>query len=453
MKNIVITKNGQPALTPNVKEWFETLLPAAVLEALKAPPITLTPAEVARLVEHSARQSFSTPPDPEFSKRLTDSIRTSGLLTPILLLGNRIVDGAACLKACLATGATPTFHQLPPEAEPCVEQLLIVRNFARRHLGKSQLAMLGAQICVGFETESAQRSLAALQGQAVQAKGKSADRAAKIFGVSASLVKSAKLLLGTPYAQKVWTGKWTVAQARRDQRTAAAKHREIQKALNHPPHSGEIEVLFGDFTKVLNRLPDSSVDLILTDPPYHEKWLPLWGDLAALAMRVLKPGGLLVAMSGQEFLPEVFAQIKPHPLTWGWQWQVHFQGPTSFHPAHGFVSCGRPILVYYKPNPKTNARPRFGEGGKDVIFTSGVDQTFHPFGQKVEVYEELLQRFSQAGDLVVDPFGGGGTVARACANLGRRCVTSEIVHQHYQTIHERIFGYLPQEQQRKTGSH
>ena len=50
----------------------------------------------------------------------------------------------------------------------------------------------------------------------------------------------------------------------------------------------------GDFRDVSKDIPDNSVDLIFTDPPYSKEYLPLYEELAKLAIRILKPGGSLV---------------------------------------------------------------------------------------------------------------------------------------------------------------
>ena len=52
-------------------------------------------------------------------------------------------------------------------------------------------------------------------------------------------------------------------------------------------------------------IPDNSIDLIFTDPPYNEESVPLYGDLAKLAQRVLKPGGSLITFTRQSSLFEI----------------------------------------------------------------------------------------------------------------------------------------------------
>ena len=53
------------------------------------------------------------------------------------------------------------------------------------------------------------------------------------------------------------------------------------------------DLQFGDMKTLGENIPDNSIDLIFTDPPYNEASLSLYGDLAKLADRVLKPGGSL----------------------------------------------------------------------------------------------------------------------------------------------------------------
>jgi hypothetical protein len=72
----------------------------------------------------------------------------------------------------------------------------------------------------------------------------------------------------------------------------------------------------GDFREVLANLPDESVDLIFTDPPYAKKFYPLYGDLAKLASRVLKPGGSLIAYAPTYALADILPLMVPHLTYW-----------------------------------------------------------------------------------------------------------------------------------------
>ena len=78
------------------------------------------------------------------------------------------------------------------------------------------------------------------------------------------------------------------------------------------------EIRRGDFRQVLDDLDGSSVDLIVTDPSYGDDALELWSDLGELAARVLKPGRVLVTLTGKLRLPDVVGALTEH-LEWVWQ--------------------------------------------------------------------------------------------------------------------------------------
>lgn len=75
-------------------------------------------------------------------------------------------------------------------------------------------------------------------------------------------------------------------------------------------------------------IKDSSVDLIVTDPPYPNEMLHLWAELAELAVRVLKPQGILVALSGKIALPDVIDRLRLH-LSYGWIYCQPLPGSSS----------------------------------------------------------------------------------------------------------------------------
>jgi hypothetical protein len=76
-------------------------------------------------------------------------------------------------------------------------------------------------------------------------------------------------------------------------------------------------LLHGDLLEAGAEIPDGSVDAILTDPPYSRDALPLYGKLAQLAERVLRPGGACLVMTGTGILPDVIAAMCP-PLVYRW---------------------------------------------------------------------------------------------------------------------------------------
>lgn len=95
----------------------------------------------------------------------------------------------------------------------------------------------------------------------------------------------------------------------------------------HPdvPEHYRNAIVDGDSRELAKALPDESVDVIFTDPPYPREFLPLYEWLAETAARVLKHGGLCLAMAGQSYLPDVYAMMGRH-LTYHWTFLLETPG-------------------------------------------------------------------------------------------------------------------------------
>src|SRR5262249_12679783 len=65
------------------------------------------------------------------------------------------------------------------------------------------------------------------------------------------------------------------------------------------------------------KIEPASVGLVLTDIPYGKEFLPEVAELAALAARILRPGGVFVTYSGQLYLNQVMRALDEH-LTYRW---------------------------------------------------------------------------------------------------------------------------------------
>ena len=73
-------------------------------------------------------------------------------------------------------------------------------------------------------------------------------------------------------------------------------------------------------------LPDNSIDLIFTDPPYGTGYLDLYGDLGKFANRVLKDGGSLVTFVGQHNMIKIGNSIGNAGLNYLWPICVKHSG-------------------------------------------------------------------------------------------------------------------------------
>jgi DNA methylase/ParB-like nuclease domain len=205
--------------------------------------------------------------------------------------------------------------------------------------------------------------------------------------------------------------------------------------VNGDPLPKQIKLYNCDFREVGKRIKDDSADLIFTDPPFGQEFLPLWDDLGAFAQRVLKPGALLVTYTGQSYLGQVIADLSKH-LTYVWCLAVvHDHRQSRIHHKR-VINAWKPLLVFGK------ATSRFSETVWDVFQGNGVDKNHHPWEQGLDEAVHYLEALVPVGSLVVDPCMGSATSGAAALRCGMKFAGCEIDPETFQQAK----GRLAQEQ-------
>jgi DNA modification methylase len=165
-----------------------------------------------------------------------------------------------------------------------------------------------------------------------------------------------------------------------------------------------------------------SVDAIITDPAYPEEFIPLYGELASLGAYVLKPGGSVLAMAPQRYLPDIMDLMREH-LKYHWtdcnltgnSWP---KGPL-FHDR--VMSNWKPILWFTKGEYQGNYVPDLFKMSR-----TKTDKKFHKWQQNESVFSGIVEKYTNVGDLVLDPFCGSGTTGRCCVRLARDFIGADI---------------------------
>lgn len=169
-------------------------------------------------------------------------------------------------------------------------------------------------------------------------------------------------------------------------------------------------------------LPDGSIDLILTDPPYvKESWEAAYGLLAREGSRVLKPSGYLITYAGHNRLDHIMAFMTRMGLEWYWILCQKNQGNTSAVFSRNMICAWKPILIFQKPP----IEPR-NLMGLDMITCGKRSKRYHAWQQSIHEAIFILRHFARDGDLVLDPFAGSGTVLLAAKALGINYLGYEI---------------------------
>lgn len=220
-----------------------------------------------------------------------------------------------------------------------------------------------------------------------------------------------------------------------------------------------VDLRRADCFEFLEELEDGSVDAVITDPPFgtmDAKWdvqldLDAWW---ALVRRKLKPAGVVVCFAAGRFLFRLHASNERwyrYDLIWEKSKSVGFLNANVMPlRAHEFILVFTPALKSSCYNPqkiasggralgvcrKTKKQSTLyrGHGGDYISIDDGTrhprsvlrfnsvtnDERLHPTQKPLELMCWLVRTFSNAGDLVVDPFSGSGSTPEACLIEGRR---------------------------------
>lgn len=202
-----------------------------------------------------------------------------------------------------------------------------------------------------------------------------------------------------------------------------------------PRHAG---IIATDIRLLTDKdIASESVDCIITDPPYPKEYIDLFDDLGALAARVLKPGGSLIAMTGQAYLPDYLHRLSRH-LTYRWTLAYHTPGHNTQAWGATVINAWKPLLWF----TKGKAEKQWWINDFVVSPLSDKDKKHHDWGQSVSGMTEIVKRFTNPGDVVLDPFLGGGATGLACLELNRRFIGVEIDADVAQQATSRIEQFL-----------
>jgi len=86
-------------------------------------------------------------------------------------------------------------------------------------------------------------------------------------------------------------------------------------------------------------------------------------------------------------------------------------------------------------------KPTFNSKYDNAIYQfplQGGKKRFHPTQKSIQLFEELIKKHSNEGDVIMDTFLGGGTTAIACKNTQRKFKGCELSKEYYEKIMENI---------------
>lgn len=407
---------------------------------------------------------------------LVKDIRDNGLQQPIWTYQDKIIDGRNRYRACLNAGIEPRYQEW--DGKGSLVAFTISLNVKRRHLTSSQLSVIALEVEKQLAEEANKRQLISLKqnnrnstesenGNDYSSVGqkndqrRSAHEAANLLGTNHDYVSAAKKIekdapellehvmngtLTTPDAKAIAS----LPKERREKvlKKAVEKKKEEGKRVSRAvkeavaeeqidhireqtasqaqatilPHT--LQLIHGDFRSAAHDIEDNSVDLLFTDPPYHEDHLQLWSDLSCFAARILKPGGILLAYSGQVFLPEVLNRLSGH-LAYCWLFGIQHTGGHIQIWMHNVWNDWKPIVMFSKGKPAEH------DWLMDLYRGDKGDKTAHEWSQGEKEAAYFIEKLTKPGQLVVDPMCGSGTILRAAHSLQRKSFGIEVDKDRY----------------------
>ena len=239
----------------------------------------------------------------------------------------------------------------------------------------------------------------------------------------------------------------------------------------------DTKLYLGDCLELMKGIPDGSVDMVLTDPPYGTtacKWdsiipfEPMWEQLK----RVTKKNGAIVMTASQPFTSAlVMSNVKMFKYCWVWKSnraanfaQAPYMALKNCEDVCVFsyagIASNSKIRMTYNPQglsevDKTVAGKKANEHRPNRKDQKPYKQTktgypnqmlefpkdsspIHPTQKPVALMEYLIKTYTNEGETVLDFTMGSGTTGVACKNLNRDFIGIELDEEYFKIAEERI---------------
>ncbi len=239
-----------------------------------------------------------------------------------------------------------------------------------------------------------------------------------------------------------------------------------------------INLMQGDCLEMMKDIPDRSIDMVMTDPPYGTtacKWdsiiplEPMWEHLR----RMIKLDGAIAMTCSQPFTTMLIgSNLKMFKYCWVWEKSrasdfinCNYR-PMKKHEDIPIFSFGgaapgcknrmmyMPQGVTYKQTLKNRSgslgigRDRLSQQGEyiskgtgypvSILKIANEGKTTHPTQKPVALMEYLIKTYTNEDDTVLDFAMGSGTTGVACVNLNRNFIGIELDEKYFKVAKNRI---------------
>lgn len=211
----------------------------------------------------------------------------------------------------------------------------------------------------------------------------------------------------------------------------------------------------GDCLDLLNSMPDESVDLIVTDPPYRIAQCGRSGCGGMLGEHHERGGKIFCHndINFSEWIPVIYRVLKNDAHCYIMINARNLKELQEACEAAGFKF--QQLIVWDKGNATPNrwymnacefilmlrkgkAVSINNKGMQNIIRIPNVKGKRHPTEKPVELMQVLIENSSKPGDVVLDPFMGAGATPLAAINTGREFIGIELDEDYFNLARERL---------------
>ena len=226
--------------------------------------------------------------------------------------------------------------------------------------------------------------------------------------------------------------------------------------------TNEYSLLFGDCLERMKEIPDGSVDLILTDPPYNiakqnnfhtmgrtgidfgewDKGFDLFTYIDSLN-RVCTKNANIVIFNSWKNIGEIakYAEARGFVIKDMLRWEKSNPMPRNRdrrfivdYEVAVWLTMPKAKWVFNRQN-ETYDRPCFRGS-----LTPSNEKTEHTTQKPIWLMEHILKTLSNPNDMVLDLFMGSGTTGVACLNTNRKFIGIEMDEKYFEIASSRILS-------------
>lgn len=207
----------------------------------------------------------------------------------------------------------------------------------------------------------------------------------------------------------------------------------------------DIDIRVADVTDAtqFDWIPDGSIDLCICDPPWGKSSASVCEGISRVAAKKLHDGGSLLVLVGGTYLPEVITALASDKrLRYHWLLTCPLpQGSPSSVSWLKVQSKVRLVLWFIKGTYDGSVISDYIDRPNS---DNATDKIFHAWSAPEGLISDLIEKYTDPGDVVADFTLGGGTTAVCSIVLGRRFKGSDVDEEAVKTSISRVrqlYGY------------